>query len=144
MPQRHRFAGPVAELGIGVVGFDRGVHHRAAAVDLGPPGVLGEGLDHPDQPFDGVGRAVLRAGEPLADPAHRVVVRLERQLLLGAEVVVDPALLEPGGADEVAEGGAGEALAVEHRRRELDDALAGALAFGGALGDVVVRTMWGS
>ena len=52
-------------------------------------------------------------------------------------MVVDPALFEAGGADEVAERGAGVALAVEHRGRELDDALAGALA----LGAWCVRTM---
>ena len=87
------------------------------------------------EPVDGVGGAVLRAGEALGDAAHRVVVRLERELFLGAEVVVDPALFEAGGADEVAQRGADEALAVEHRRGELDDALAGALALGGGRTD---------
>ena len=99
-------------------------------LDRGPAGILRERSDHAAQAVDRVRRPVLRAGEALGDPAHRIVVGLERELLLGAEMVVDPALLEPGGADEVAERRADEPLAVEDGRRQLDDALAGALALG--------------
>ena len=52
---------------------------------------------------------------------HREVVGLERELLLGAEVVVDPALLESGRGDEVAHRRADVALAVEHGRGQLHE-----------------------
>ena len=87
-----------------------------------------EGPDHAGQPVDGVGGAVLGTGEVVGDPRHREVVGLDREQLLGAEVVVDPAFFEAGGVDEVAQGRADVALAVEHRRGQLDDALPGALA----------------
>ena len=74
---------------------------------------------------------------------HRVVVGLERELLLGAEVVVDPALLEAGRVDEVAHRRADVALAVEHRRGQLDDPLPGRRALGGlVLGLVATMLLW--
>ena len=115
---------------MGVVGLDRGVHDRAPAGDRGLAGEGREGPDHPLQPVDGVGGAVLGAGQAVGDPRHRVVVRLERELLLRAEVVVDPALLEPGRTDEIPHRGAHVALAVEHGRGELDDAPAGLRTLG--------------
>ena len=83
---------------------------------------------------DRVVLGLLRAGQTVGDERHRVVVGLERQLLLGAEVVVDAALLEAGRVDEVAHRGADVALLVEHGRRQLDDPLAGGRTLGVVLG----------
>ena len=70
---------------------------------------------------------------------HRVVERGEGELVLAREVVVDAALLETRGGDELAERRAGVAALVEDGRRTLEDPLAGQLALArpaprGALG----------
>ena len=126
VPERHRRAGAVAELGVRVVGLDRGVHDRAAARDHRAcgPRWRRSGPCACSRWIASCSRFCER-GETVGDERHRVVVGLERELLLGAEVVVDAALLEAGRVDEVAHRGADVAPLVEDRRRQLDDPLAG-------------------
>src|SRR5262249_55753874 len=64
----------------------------------------------------------------LDDEPDGVVERLHGELFLAAEVVVDAALLDAGGLDELAHRGAGVAPLVEDGRRPLEDQPAGGLA----------------
>src|SRR5262249_15807532 len=63
VPAVHGRAGPVAQLGLRVVGFDRGVHDRAAAGDDRVAKATSESTDHRLQAFDRVVFFTLRAGE---------------------------------------------------------------------------------
>jgi hypothetical protein len=113
-----------------VVGFDRGVHDRAPAFDRRPAGRDRERSDHAHEAVGSIGGTVLGTGECVGDARHRVVVGLERELFLRAEVVVDAALFEARRLGEVAHRSADVALAVEDGRGHLHDPLAGALALG--------------
>ena len=90
------------------------------------PGPVAEDLDDRLEPVES-DLALLHGGVPVDDERDRVVEGLDGEVFLAPEVVVDPALLDPGGFDELAHRGAGVPPLVEDGGGPLEDQAAGGL-----------------
>ena len=111
-PALQGFSCASAEKGVSVVRFDGGVHEGAAAGDEAFA-FSDEVVDHFFEAKDGVGN-VVDAREAAGDGLFPGVVEgLAGESLLAREMAVDAAFLQAGGLQQVGEGSAFLALAIE-------------------------------
>ena len=124
--------------------FHQRIKQKAAAVkDIGSQVIFQAVFDDPIQPLHGVGKASHSFKNDVLPNAHALVITCIPDLLLVAEVAIEPALGETGGPGDVIDRGVEIAFDREKLHRFFDDFLTSYATLGGHFDPITIYRSFG-